>query len=184
MPPAAKERPTPTVSDAEREDTGATNVGNIETKKGPTKEKKETAVTKTEDKYILNKYFSTCNANHGAEGRYMAGNNNNKTTNVKGSLRRRIVKWKKLGATEFVLNTIRTGYKLPFLHHPKKAKFRNKQSALRNEEFVSTAIAELLESGRISKMKNPAVVNPLTVSEKGMKKRLILDLRHVNLYLG
>ena len=88
-----------------------------------------------------------------------------------------------MGASEFVINTIRTGYKLPFLHQPKKAKFRNNQSALRNEEFVSAAIAELLESGRISKMKDPAVVNPLTVSEKGMKKRLILDLRHVNLYL-
>ena len=92
MPPAVKERPTPTVSDAEREGTGATNVGNIETKKGPTKEKKETAVTKTENKYMLNNYFSTCNANHGAEGRYMAGSNNNKTTNVKGSLHRRIDK--------------------------------------------------------------------------------------------
>ena len=55
---------------------------------------------------------------------------------------------------------------------------------MNNKLFVENSIQELLETGRIREVKEkPWVVNPLTVSEKGDKKRLILDLSHVNFHV-
>jgi hypothetical protein len=51
--------------------------------------------------------------------------------------------------------------------------------------FVTTAINELLESGCVVEQSNrPFCVNPLSVSvNKNGKKRLILELRHVNQFV-
>ena len=85
------------------------------------------------------------------------------------------------GASDFILETIRTGYKIPFIKTPEPAKFKNNWSALRNGAFVETAIDELLEHGGVIELESPpTVVNPLTVSESGEKNRLTLDLRYVN----
>ena len=59
------------------------------------------------------------------------------------------------------------------------------KSARENKEFVVEAILELLRTKAIVELAEaPAVVNPLTVAinAKG-KKRLVLDLRHVNLHI-
>ena len=51
--------------------------------------------------------------------------------------------------------------------------------------FVLEAISELVESGRVVRVfSKPKVINPLTVAinESG-KKRLVLDLRHINPHL-
>ena len=96
--------------------------------------------------------------------------------NVLGRLKARIDYWEQIGAPEFILDTLRTGYKLPLIDTPESRSFRNNESALRNQEFVSEAIDDLLQSGRIIKLRTlPYVVNPLSVSENG-KKRLIFDL--------
>ena len=52
-------------------------------------------------------------------------------------------------------------------------------------DFVEQAILELLQSDRVIEISEPAfVVNPLSVSVQATgKKRLILDLRHVNQYI-
>ena len=65
---------------------------------------------------------------------------------------------------------------------PKAAKFPNNHSALHNANFVTQAVEQLLNTGRIKEVKNPPyVVNPLSVSENGSQKlRLILDLRYMN----
>ena len=89
--------------------------------------------------------------------------------------------WEEIGANSFILNTIKEGYKIPFVKMPKNAAFKNNKSALRNRKFVEDSIKDLLKTGRLIKLKAPPfVVNPLSVSEKGEKKRLILDLRYVN----
>ena len=89
-----------------------------------------------------------------------------------------------MGASEFVLSTLRSGYKLPLIATPQPRRFKNNKSALRNRDFVDAAVDELLQSGRIIKVDcPPKVVNPLSVSENGAKKHLILDLRYVNLHL-
>ena len=68
---------------------------------------------------------------------------------------------------------------------PKAAKFPNNHSALNNANFVTQAVEEVLNTGRIKEVKNsPYVVNPLSVSENDSQKlRLILDLRYVNMHV-
>ena len=80
------------------------------------------------------------------------------------------------------MSVIKDGYKIPFVTIPPSTKIRNNRSAIDHSEFVEEAISDLLKSSLIVKCKEmPHVVNPLTVSvnAKG-KKRLVLDLRHVN----
>ena len=104
--------------------------------------------------------------------------------NVLGRLRARVAQWEKMGASDYILDTIRSGYKIPFIDTPEPKYFKNNKSALRNKDFVGQALDELLKSGRIIKLDNPPkVTNPLSVAENGEKKRLILDLRYVNQHL-
>lgn len=61
----------------------------------------------------------------------------------------------------------------------------NNTSALNNTYFVSEAISDLLRTKCVEILDHqPDIVNPLSVSvQPSGKKRLILDLRHVNLYV-
>ena len=56
---------------------------------------------------------------------------------------------------------------------------------LREADFVGEAILELLRDNRIEELFYPPdIINPLSVSvQSSGKKRLILDLRHVNLHV-
>ena len=102
--------------------------------------------------------------------------------NVKGNLKKNLSYWESIGANETVKNIIKEGYKIPFITTPEKAIFKNNLSAQNNREFVDEALNELLATGRVVETTNiPRVVNPLSVSvQRNGKKRLILDLRHVN----
>ena len=62
---------------------------------------------------------------------------------------------------------------------------KNNKSSLEYPNFVRQAIDELLDIGSVVVCDRfPIVINPLTVSvQQNGKKRLILDLRMVNLYL-
>ena len=83
--------------------------------------------------------------------------------------------WEKdLEAPPFVMDIIRQGYSLPFSEFPPRCFQSNNRSALRNPQFVESAILELLEKHSFS----PHCVNPLTV-EEGKKLRLVIDLREV-----
>ena len=65
------------------------------------------------------------------------------------------------------------------------AALKNNRSALEHEDFVSNEIHTLLQKQCIEEVnKPPFCVNPLTVSVNNSgKKRLILDLRHVNKFI-
>ena len=80
---------------------------------------------------------------------------------------------------------IREGYKIPFYYTPTSVFLPNNKSALHNADFVLGAITELLKVGSVVQCPcPPVVVNPLSVSiQPNGKKRLILDLRHVNLFV-
>ena len=69
--------------------------------------------------------------------------------NVNGSLKNHLEFFKTMGASKFILDVIANGYKLPFLHIPKRAFFNNNKSSITHGEFVSEAISELLVSDRI-----------------------------------
>ena len=92
--------------------------------------------------------------------------------------------WRSIGSSDFVLDTIEHGYKIPLLSQPCKTYCKNNKSALLSK-FVSEAINDLLDRALKEKCKDaPYVVNPLTVSAHSSgKKRLILDLRVVNKHL-
>ena len=83
------------------------------------------------------------------------------------------------------MDTIFNGYKIPFYSTPPSVCLPNNRSAINHSEFVTEAIHDLLIRGLIEECDNqPYVVNPLTVSaSNNRKKRLILDLRHVNKHL-
>ena len=105
---------------------------------------------------------------------------------VKGRyLRRNLDFWVHIGAPKFILSVIANGYCLPFQCTPVCISLNNNKSALKSMGFVEEAIEELLLTNRVVEKSNPPyVVNPLSVSvQPNVKKKLILDLRHVNKYL-
>ena len=80
---------------------------------------------------------------------------------------------------------VRDGYKIPFVALPPPKLSSNNTSALNDTYFVSEAISDLLRTKCVEILDHqPDIVNPLSVSvQRSGKKRLILDLRHVNLYV-
>ena len=102
---------------------------------------------------------------------------------VKGSLARNIQYWQNIGASDFIIDTIKNGYIIPFQTPPPPMFLKNNRSALDNVEFVQQAIADLLETGCIQKVPfQPFIVSPLSVAvnKSSGKKRLILDLSELN----
>jgi len=104
---------------------------------------------------------------------------------VKGRLRRALEHWRQINTPRFILEIIEFGYKLPFLTAPPARIFRNNKSALDEAAFVESAIQSLLDLNCIEELfESPEIINPLSVSKQTSgKKRLILDLRHVNYHL-
>jgi len=104
---------------------------------------------------------------------------------VKGKLFKSIQYWQTLGAPYFILSVIRNGYKIPFISTPLPRRFTNSASALKKADFVREAILDLLRDNSVEEIISPPdIVNPLTVSvQANGKKRLILDLRHINLHV-
>ncbi|XP_071133514.1 uncharacterized protein [Mytilus edulis] len=101
---------------------------------------------------------------------------------VKGRLAKHYDFWVKIGANDFVLDTIKNGYVIPFLVPPPSMHMKNNKSAVTNSEFVEKAVLELVDSGCAYEVPfTPYIVNPLSVaSNKSGKKRLILDLSILN----
>ena len=104
---------------------------------------------------------------------------------VKGKLNSSFHHWQSLGAPEFILSVIRCGYKIPFISTPPSQRYSNNASAINEAEFVGEAILELLRDNRVEELFSPPdIVNPLSFSvQSSGKKRLILDLRHINLHV-
>ena len=104
---------------------------------------------------------------------------------LKGRLKAKLDYWHTNGANSFVIDTIKCGYRIPFISTPCKAQFPNNKSALDNASFVESAISELVSNHAVVEVPFvPHVVNPLSASTQSSgKKRLILDLRHVNQFI-
>ena len=91
-----------------------------------------------------------------------------------------------IGAYKFILDILSFGYKIPIFREPISVFLTNNRSALDYSDFVESAILELLSVGSIVSCTSPPdVVKPLSVSvQSSGKKRLILDLRHVNFFVS
>ena len=90
-----------------------------------------------------------------------------------------------LHAPPVVLNVIESGYVLPLMSEPTPFSGKNQLSAIQNAEFVDQCIAELLSSSCIEELDvAPYICSPLSVVENGLgKKRLVINLRHLNRFL-
>jgi hypothetical protein len=103
---------------------------------------------------------------------------------VKGSVARHVAYWEKIGASSFVLDTMKNGYVIPFIEPPIQMCFKNNRSALGNEEFVSQTIFDLIKSGCVVQVPfQPFVVNPLSVATHKSGKKRLLDLSTLNRYV-
>ena len=103
---------------------------------------------------------------------------NGKTNiNVKRCLNNSVHFWEKFGTSDFILDIIYEGYKIPLLHEPKSVFLNDNKSAYAHTIFVEKAILELISDGLVREVSSaPHVVNPLTVAVNGKgKERLILD---------
>ena len=104
---------------------------------------------------------------------------------VKGPLKAHIDFWVNISAPHWVLNTISSGYIIPFSFLPTSVQLSNNTLDRENNGFVSRAILDLLNLGLIVEaFSPPTVVNPLSVSFNSQgSPRLILDLRQVNQHI-
>ena len=105
---------------------------------------------------------------------------------IYGRLRSCIPFWKDIGASDDIIDTIENGYKIPFVTIPSPKYIRNNKSAIDNSDFVAEAINALISKNLICELHDsiPDIVNPLTVATQSSgKKRLILDLRHINIHV-
>ena len=104
---------------------------------------------------------------------------------VRGRLRKCIDFWRSLEVSQFILNVIIQGYKIPFFHLPTPFSKANNASARYNSSFVSEAVNDLLKLNLVEEVFcAPDIINPLSVSTRSSgKQRLILDLRHVNAFV-
>ena len=108
-------------------------------------------------------------------------------SDVQGHLLANINFWEQvLEAPPQIIECIREGYKLPLLSLPEPFTRSNHKSALQNKEFVNQAISDLINNRCVVRIENtpPPICSPLSVVVNNSgKKRLVIDLRHLNQYL-
>ena len=103
-----------------------------------------------------------------------------------GSLREHVDFWSNsIRASDFIINTIVEGYRIPFFDLPENFVIPNRSSAFNFKDFVNEAISELIERGCVKKALIPTkFINPLhVVQQSGGKCRLILDLSYLNRFI-
>lgn len=105
---------------------------------------------------------------------------------VQGRLKGKIQFWREvLGAPEYIIGIIESGYVIPLISNPPPLYQPNQQSAVVNEEFVQQSVSELLAKQCIRQVESvPYICSPLSVmvSSSG-KKRLVINFRHLNKFL-
>ena len=103
-----------------------------------------------------------------------------------GSLREHVDFWSNsIRASDFIINTIVEGYRIPFFDLPENFVIPNRSSAFKFKDFVNEAISELIERGCVKEVLiPPKFINPLhVVQQSGGKCRFILDLSYLNRFI-
>ena len=76
-----------------------------------------------------------------------------------GSLREHVDFWSNsIRASDFIINTVVEGYRIPFFDLPENFVIPNRSSALKFKDFVNEAISELIERGCVKEVLNPPTV--------------------------
>ena len=105
---------------------------------------------------------------------------------VHGTLGRHAKAWEEAGASSFIMNMVKEGFRLNMKEIPGGYKEKNNRSFFREEEFAVETVMKLAKMKILKEVKEEEVscINPLTVAvnDRG-KKRLCIDLsRYVNEY--
>ena len=112
---------------------------------------------------------------------YLEYENGNPNISVVGSLGQHHAYWRRFNPPDYVDRIVQHGHTIPLRRLPSKKWLKNNKSSLQEPQFVREEIDSLVSLGAVVETDAaPHVVNPLTVSHKNGKKRLVLDLRHVN----
>lgn len=94
--------------------------------------------------------------------------------------------WRKIGASDTVLDWIENGVRVKFIKAPHATCLSNRVQGITNELFVDAEISRLGQEGAIKECVGwkPQCVLPITVvPKKNNKKRLVLDCRHTNEFI-
>ena len=105
---------------------------------------------------------------------------------VQGRLKEKASFWRDvIKAPESVLSVIESGYILPLKSEPTPIVQGNQQSAFANADFVSQCVLELTNNRCVKQIDDvPYICSPLSVVESSSgKKRLVVNLRHLNKFL-
>ena len=105
---------------------------------------------------------------------------------VKGRLRHHIHFWvEELHATQWIIDMIRDGYMLPFYVEPPAYRRGIKNTAYASSVFVHNAVVDLVKGGFVEVVaEQPYICSPVSVVENSAgKKRLVVNLRHINKFL-
>ena len=103
-----------------------------------------------------------------------------------GSLREHVDFWSNfIRASDFIINTIVEGYRIPFFDLSENFAIPNRSSPFRFKDFVFEAISELIERGCLKEVLNPSkFINTLHIVQQfGGKCKLILDLSYLNRFI-
>ena len=63
---------------------------------------------------------------------------------LKGRLKTKLDYWHTIGNNNFVIDTVKFGYRIPFISTACRALFHNNKSALENTSFAESGISELV----------------------------------------
>ena len=90
-----------------------------------------------------------------------------------------------LHASPVVLLVIDSGDVLPLMSEPTQFHGETQPLAVQNAEFVGDSIAELVSGGCVRELESAPVICslPLVVESNGSKKRLVVNLGHLNRFL-
>ena len=98
-----------------------------------------------------------------------------------GSLKHHSDFWDHLPVSNYIKKIVAHGYTIPLKWLPKPICLQNNVSSRNESTFVRQSIDKLVLKNAVMQVQTPPrVVNPLTVAIKDGKKRLVLDLQHMN----
>ena len=107
-------------------------------------------------------------------------------TDVQGRLKSCVDFWEQeLNPAPWIIDYIKTGYKLPLKTIPDSYCSANQRSALENKKFVSLALVELESNRCIERIpQKPYICSPLSVvSNSSGRQRLVINLQYLNQFL-
>ena len=93
--------------------------------------------------------------------------------------------FEKIGASSFVLNTLRNGHKPLLTSDVPNYEKDNNRSFEQHSDFGVKEIWKLIEDKKVELVsKKPKIVNPLSVAVQPNKLRLILDCSFLNKFIA